>query len=224
MRDRRDTESDRSHQNGVDDGTRTHDGRNHNPGLYQLSYVHHRPIRSAPCPRGWRAAGLRLRPSMAGAPSGPTFGRSKLLPATLVEPVLVLRCAPVARPAGLEPATPGLEGRCSIQLSYGRKPPEPVYLPTPDRSTIGLRTRRHIHRFSHGRGRGRGIRTPDPLLPKQMRYQTAPCPASSTVQRRRRAYPHGRRMIRVGSGSVNLAQALRARPTGERDDWTTGQT
>ena len=26
----------------------------------------------------------------------------------------------LARPAGLEPAAPGLEGRCSIQLSYGR--------------------------------------------------------------------------------------------------------
>jgi hypothetical protein len=25
----------------VDDGIRTRDGRNHNPGLYQLSYVHH---------------------------------------------------------------------------------------------------------------------------------------------------------------------------------------
>ena len=26
---------------GVADGIRTHDNRNHNPGLYQLSYSHH---------------------------------------------------------------------------------------------------------------------------------------------------------------------------------------
>ena len=26
---------------GVDDGARTHDHRNHNPALYQLSYAHH---------------------------------------------------------------------------------------------------------------------------------------------------------------------------------------
>jgi hypothetical protein len=28
---------------GVADGARTHDNRNHNPGLYQLSYSHRRP-------------------------------------------------------------------------------------------------------------------------------------------------------------------------------------
>ncbi len=28
--------------------------------------------------------------------------------------------AEMARPAGLEPATLGLEGRCSIRMSYGR--------------------------------------------------------------------------------------------------------
>ena len=32
------------------DGTRTRDNRNHNPGLYQLSYVHH--YRTVACPTG----------------------------------------------------------------------------------------------------------------------------------------------------------------------------
>ena len=31
----------RTDNNGVADGARTHDNRNHNPGLYQLSYSHH---------------------------------------------------------------------------------------------------------------------------------------------------------------------------------------
>ena len=30
---------------GVADGARTHDNRNHNPGLYQLSYSHHRDLK-----------------------------------------------------------------------------------------------------------------------------------------------------------------------------------
>jgi hypothetical protein len=67
----------------------------------------------------------------------------------------------MARPAGLEPATLGLEGRCSIQMSYGR-------IVTCDLS--------EDNKSSEGSGRGREIRTPDPLVPNQMRYQAALCP------------------------------------------------
>ena len=52
---------------GVADGARTHDNRNHNPGLYQLSYSHHRKeiiaetfLSQAPCASvfGFAALGL----------------------------------------------------------------------------------------------------------------------------------------------------------------------
>ena len=66
----------------------------------------------------------------------------------------------MARLGRLELPTAGLEGRCSIQLSYRR-----FDVSTPNRRTWV--------QF----GRGRGIRTHDPLLPKQVRYQTALCPA-----------------------------------------------
>ncbi len=67
-----------------------------------------------------------------------------------------------ARPAGLEPATPGLEGRCSIRLSYGRMA------------------------GAGPRGRGERIRTSDTLVPNQVRYQAALHPARS------RSYRQGR--------------------------------
>ena len=39
---------------GVADGARTHDNRNHNPGLYQLSYSHHRERNNLTDVDAWR--------------------------------------------------------------------------------------------------------------------------------------------------------------------------
>ena len=61
------------------DGARTHDNWNHNPGLYQLSYSHHRDLNLA-CPTGIEP----VTPSLEGWCSirlsyGQIVGQSKLL-------------------------------------------------------------------------------------------------------------------------------------------------
>ena len=66
--------------------------------------------RSSTSPR-LMARGQVCGPAARGASTG--RGRSALLMCTHGQ---------VARPAGLEPATPSLEGSCSIRLSYGRRP------------------------------------------------------------------------------------------------------
>ena len=102
-------------EDGATNGTRTHDNRDHNPGLYQLSYSRHKK----------------------------TFRH-------------------MARLAGFEPATTCLEGRCSIQLSYRRSSGLVCQFSPTKKACSALKD-----------GRSGGIRTPDPLVPNQMRYQAA---------------------------------------------------
>jgi hypothetical protein len=65
-------------KDGVDDGNRTHDNRNHNPALYQLSYAHHIALhRLLNCrmahPAGLEPATIRLE---GGCSIQLSYGRS----------------------------------------------------------------------------------------------------------------------------------------------------
>ena len=105
-----------------------------------------------------------------GSNPRPLESQSRALPAELRPPPENL--CQVARPTGLEPATVGLEGRCSIRLSYGRIVSRIIGTFPSSRHARDKRRAAHRRRQSQN-GRGRGIRTPDILLPKQARYQTA---------------------------------------------------
>ena len=100
---------------GVDDGARTHDRRNHNPELYQLSYAHH-----------WRKIALYL-----WMPNGaldrirtcdPRLRRPLLYPAELRAlyefAITVPISIKVVGETGFEPATPWTQTKCATKLRY----------------------------------------------------------------------------------------------------------
>jgi hypothetical protein len=80
---------------GVDDGDRTHDNRDHNPGLYQLSYVHHR-LRATGAPGRTRTCDPRLRRPMLYPPElRAPFYKQRLVPRCSSEPARKSYCKSV---------------------------------------------------------------------------------------------------------------------------------
>ena len=99
---------------GVDDGARTHDDRIHNPGLYQLSYVHHNHFTSTSRESG---APGRTRTCY------PQLRRLMLYPHELRarghEPSRSRRLArAMVGVEGFEPTTPCSQSRCATRLRY----------------------------------------------------------------------------------------------------------
>src|SRR6266704_3007856 len=80
----------------------------------------------------------------------------------------------MARPAGVEPTTPSLEGWCSIQFELRARLRRAAARPAAPARKRAAKS-----------GRGGEIRTPDILLPKQARYQAALHPAGVGILRLR---------------------------------------
>src|SRR5207344_1459966 len=75
---------------------------------------------------GWSVGPARAGHYRSGATAAPVQGDFRPSSRYRLSVICQSDLRKVARPAGLEPATPGLEGRCSIQLSYGRTRSEHV--------------------------------------------------------------------------------------------------
>ena len=188
--------------NGVADGIRTHDNRNHNPGLYQLSYSHRSNMRRADRTTSSRTARL-ARTRQIGAPDRTRtcyhrLRRPVLYPNELRAPVgsstkysTSARSRP--RPRSLEttlvsqaeetPRAPFRRAACLCALSSSRPRRE---------------SRRHARRARESRPYGAQI------LP------TSPA-ATAQVCRRQRCQPRGSRALSCGwfhTSCIVLTRAL----------------
>jgi hypothetical protein len=98
----------------VTDGARTHDNRNHNPGLYQLSY-NHRYIYmfSNGAPRRIRTFDRRLRRALLYPAELWAHRKLHSLP---ISYSIIKNYKKMVGDAGFEPATPWTQTKCATKL------------------------------------------------------------------------------------------------------------
>src|SRR5688572_600049 len=115
---------------GASDGIRTRDGRNHNPGLYQLSYARHRGPRKlyrnanagAPdgAPGGTRTPDRRIRNPLLYPAELRAHGENRAAPECITGPFPLLALKP--RDARVPRATAGSAGRAASPPAFRRSP------------------------------------------------------------------------------------------------------
>ncbi len=134
-------------ENGVDDGARTHDRRNHNPVLYQLSYAHHWlcPARAGRVLYNKNPTAQRRKSLLAtrcGAP-GRTRTCNRMLRRHVLYPVELRAPWPsrskLVGVEGFEPPTHCSQSSCATRLRYT---PNGFILPIRQRAPCGTRSRK----------------------------------------------------------------------------------
>ncbi len=125
--------------------------------------------RSSPGCRGHRVRGARCEVRGRRRRCGCAFQKNRGSLGSLLR---------LAHPPGLAPGTPCLEGRCSIQLSYGHKP-----------STSRIDLEHRPRGCAEKSGRGDTIRTCDFQFPKLALYQAELRPGTKTYHSRGASSP-----------------------------------
>ena len=103
---------------GVNDGARTHDNRNHNPGLYQLSYIHRYNILDSKVSSYQMVRLTGFEPVTIRLEGGCSILLSYRRMTYDIETSLNLCLEELVGAVGFEPTTPWSQTRCATKLRH----------------------------------------------------------------------------------------------------------
>ena len=103
---------------GVNDGARTHDNRNHNPGLYQLSYIHRYNILDSKISSYQMVRLTGFEPVTIRLEGGCSIQLSYRRITDDIQYHAYLRLEELVGAVGFEPTTPWSQTRCATKLRH----------------------------------------------------------------------------------------------------------